>query len=373
MKFCFFGNISGALNDQTPGGGELQIALLAKALALAGHEVIIVDPYSDSDFTTSEGIRLIRVPGWNKGIRGMRLFTHRIPALKKALFEQKADFYYVRMRSYLHLVVYNVCRKVKGKFMVAAASDLDVMSLWEKAKHEYFPKFNLFRLMSNYIPSDIVYKYLLKNSDYVLLQHSGQKPENFKVKGEVLVYPNIIDCSKISIVAKKREDYFVHVGALTYLKGSKNLEKLLDIINERCNVMVIGHPADRRSKHMAVRLKERPNVIYKGWLKHKAAIENIAGSKALINTSNFEGFPNIFLEAWATGTPVISLNVDPGNILEKFQLGVCCKGDLNKMKFYMENLDANSFCRENLISYIREHHDFSTAADRFIKTVLKRK
>ena len=33
MKICFWGDIAGALTGNTSGGGELQIALLAKALA----------------------------------------------------------------------------------------------------------------------------------------------------------------------------------------------------------------------------------------------------------------------------------------------------------------------------------------------------
>jgi len=56
----------------------------------------------------------------------------------------------------------------------------------------------------------------------------------------------------------------------------------------------------------------------------------------VINTSNFEGFPNIFLEAWATGVPVISLNVDPGNVIKKRRLGICCEGSLERMKAAIE-------------------------------------
>ena len=43
MKICFWGNIAGALKAKPDGGGELQIALLAKALAKAGHEVVVID------------------------------------------------------------------------------------------------------------------------------------------------------------------------------------------------------------------------------------------------------------------------------------------------------------------------------------------
>jgi hypothetical protein len=110
MKFCFFGNISNSLQGQTKGGGELQIALLAKALVLKGHEVVIIDPYASESFVTEEGIQLVNVPAWNKGVRGIRLFQYRIPALYKLLKAQMADYYYVRMRSYMHLITYKAAK-----------------------------------------------------------------------------------------------------------------------------------------------------------------------------------------------------------------------------------------------------------------------
>ena len=179
MKFCFFGEISEALKGHTKGGGELQIALLAKALVLNGHDVVVVDPYSKESFVTYEGIQLINLPGWNKGIRGLRLFFNRIPKLRKLLINQKADYYYVRMRSYLHIIPYWAARKNKSKFILGIACDLDLLSFGKKFKYEYKANFNLFKLLTVHIPADIAHDYLLRKSDYVILQHSGQSFKSF--------------------------------------------------------------------------------------------------------------------------------------------------------------------------------------------------
>jgi glycosyltransferase involved in cell wall biosynthesis len=42
----------------------------------------------------------------------------------------------------------------------------------------------------------------------------------------------------------------------------------------------------------------------------------------LLSTSEGEGFPSVFLEAWAHGTPVASLTVNPDRLITRKGLGV---------------------------------------------------
>ncbi len=369
MKFCFWGNISGALIGKTLGGAELQIALLAKSLAMQGNEVAIIDPYIDESFTTKEGIRVINIPGWNKGLVGIRLFFNRIPALYKVLKDQNADFYYVRMRAYLHFVSYLACKKVKGKFIVATAHDLDLASFRERFKNSYATKLNLFKFLTLYLPNDWVFDYLLKKADYVIVQHEDQKSCVKNTKGSIAVFRNIFDSSNLPSKCSKSGDYYIHAGTLTVLKGSLNLYRLVKSMDKSIRIVVIGDYYDRRSKTIYKKLQEFENVEVKGRLGHKDTIQCMAQAKALINTSNYEGFPNIFLEAWATGIPVISLNVNPGNVFGKFQLGVCCNGDLDQMKEYIETGALDNLQQEPMKAYVSEFHGFDTAAERFLKII----
>ncbi|MBS1921527.1 MAG: glycosyltransferase family 4 protein [Bacteroidetes bacterium] len=371
MKFCFWGDISGALKGKTKGGAELQIALLAKALALNGHEVVIVDPYSKESFVTAEGIKLVNIPDWNKGIRGLRFFTNRVSALRKKLEEQKADYYYVRIKSYLHLIAYRACRKVNGKFIIALASHFDTLGIWEKFKNDRKAKFPLWELLSNGIPNYFAYKYLFKKADFIVLQHSGQnvRHQGFKKKNKIFVFPNIIEYKCIPKGKENPANYFVFVGSLTVLKGSINLFKLLGILDESCHIVVVGQPGDKRSKRIVEALCGKTNISFTGRVDHLQALKFISESKALINTSNFEGFPNIFLEAWASGIPVISLNVNPDNIINKNNLGVYCDGDILMMKHCIQTWNTGKFSKENMISYIKKFHDFSTAGERFLENL----
>lgn len=366
MKFCFWGNIAGALRGRNPGGAELQIALLAKALALKGHEVVVVDPYSKESFITEEGVRLIHLPKWNKGIRGFRLFIYRIPGLRKIFRREKADYYYVRMRSYMNLLPYLAARKNKSKFIMGVASDLDVLSFGKKFKYNYKKNFNLIDLLITHIPNDFIHRYLLKRSDFVMLQHSGQAIKSKHNKSRQFIYPNIMEPHKGSLGTETSGDYYMYVGALSMLKGADNLLKLIDTVKESVSFLIVGFPRSGKPEKFYEKLRGRKNVILAGRKPHSETLELISKAKAIINTSYYEGFSNVFLEAWSVGIPVISLNVNPGEIFEKFGLGICCYGDLNRMKQAIESDELATIDKNNLKSYISTFHNFDTAADRFI-------
>jgi len=161
----------------------------------------------------------------------------------------------------------------------------------------------------------------------------------------------------------------VYVGTLTLLKGADNLYQLIKMIDKKYTIMIIGQPCDSRSKKILEQINKIENVVIKGRLSHNETIQLIANAKALINTSNYEGFPNVFLEAWATGVPVISLKVNPGNVFNKYNLGVCCESDLKKMKTCIESDEIAGINKERLISYVHEFHDCNSAGERFLNLI----
>jgi glycosyltransferase involved in cell wall biosynthesis len=180
------------------------------------------------------------------------------------------------------------------------------------------------------------------------------------------LFPNIIDDSDFPVIENPSKDYYIHVGTLTIIKGINNLYELVNMLDKNNPIVIVGNAGDSKSKKILSKIAENKNVIFKGSLSHSETIKWIANSKGLINTSNYEGFPNIFLEAWATGVPVISLNVNPGDVFNRYELGACCNGDMNKMKNHIESGDIVNIDKKKLIAYVAAVHGFATAADRFL-------
>lgn len=366
MKFCFVASVSATLRGKAIGGAELQITLLAKALAGKGHDVVIVDYEADEAFVTEEGVKVIPVPEWHTGIKGLRLFTRQLPALYRALIAQKADFYYVRMRAIFNIVPYLAARKNKAKFIVALAHDLDVAGFRERFRHEYRQKFSLIKFLTLYLPNDLVFDYTIRRADYVTLQHKGQYLRSRRFKGKQAVFRNIFDYREMKTPQVIPGDFFVLAGSLTMLKGIGNLLELVKKMKPAVKLIVIGEPRGEKAESVYRQLSQFPNVELKGRLPHADTINHIASAKALVSTSNFEGFPNIFLEAWACGVPVISLHVNPGDVINEFSLGKFFNGDYTAMAECINTNGTGEINSAQLKAYISNYHDFERAADRFI-------
>ncbi len=68
-------------------------------------------------------------------------------------------------------------------------------------------------------------------------------------------------------------------------------------------------------------LLAQPNIKFLGRVSPEEAQQTIAKAALLLSTSDEEGFPNTFLQAWASGTPVLGLGVDPDQVVSRERLG----------------------------------------------------
>ena len=63
------------------------------------------------------------------------------------------------------------------------------------------------------------------------------------------------------------------------------------------------------------------NVVVRGRINDSELFGAYQNASMLINTSDFEGIPITFDEAWACELPVVSLRVDPDGIIARNGLG----------------------------------------------------
>jgi glycosyltransferase involved in cell wall biosynthesis len=359
MKICFWGDNASALEGNPAGGGELQMALLAKALVKSGHKVVFLDYNISEGFVTSEGVEVKCITGYNDGIRFLRAFR-RLQLIYLVLKNQKADVYYCRIRDFRHILAFWASRKVNAKFILALASDLDVKDTRARLKYLYFAETAGAWWLFNGLLSEIVYSWLLRNSDLVLVQHEGQK-KSLRQKGisSTILY-NLIEMNNVPVSKKDERNDFCYVGSLDRRKGFVDFFNLVKS-SQLYNYKIIGSPRDKTGEKYFDKLKMLKNATLLGRLNHSDTLSHIAGSRALISTSPLEGFPNIFIEAWACGIPVLSLYVDPGNVIEREGLGFVAKGDIMRLSSAMAEIRITTELETRMKAYVFQNHVLNEA------------
>jgi glycosyltransferase involved in cell wall biosynthesis len=73
-----------------------------------------------------------------------------------------------------------------------------------------------------------------------------------------------------------------------------------------------------------------------------------------LSTSDEEGFPNTFLQAWAAGTPVVSLTIDPDNLIKRNVLGKV-SGTIERAITDIKELIGSPETREAISSRVRRY------------------
>lgn len=354
MKICTWGDVGSALEGKTSGGGELQIALLAKALVKSGHEVVIIDFLMQKDIITEDGIKVLTVKGYNNDSKYFRFFS-LIPKLYSALKAQNADIYYSQIREFRQLLPCMAARKVHGKFVLQLASDLDAMNIWMRLKYDYLTRFEGLYWFLKVFLTELIFPALVRKADTVLVQHEGQKNILIKKGIKSIIFNNLIELNEIPLVENAVRQDFSYVGALDKRKGFAEFFKLVEKA-PFATFKVIGQPRDRTGFLYYEKLKSFKNVTLFGSLSHTETMYHIFNSKALISTSPMEGFPNIFIEAWACGIPVLSLSFDPGDIIKKVGLGFVADGDLDKLVNEMRSIQNTEEFSKKAKSFVDRNY-----------------
>ena len=91
-------------------------------------------------------------------------------------------------------------------------------------------------------------------------------------------------------------------------------------------------------------------------------------AKIFISTSIYEGFPNTFVQAAKNSTPIVSLNINPDNILNDFFIGfhsqnfAQLKDDLKTLLYDKQLYNKIS---NNSYEYAKDNHNIEKIGQQF--------
>ena len=167
-------------------------------------------------------------------------------------------------------------------------------------------------------------------------------------------------------------DAFLWVGRMEAYKRPHEFLALAEALPEvRFRLVATpGHLDDSSLKERAARI---PNLEWMGPRPRAELLGLMDSAVALVSTSEVEGMPNVFLEAWARGVPTLALDVDPDGLIESEGLGIWAKGDRAELAERTAELWSDRAVREAIsrrcTAYVRREHDIERALDRLEETL----
>ncbi len=117
------------------------------------------------------------------------------------------------------------------------------------------------------------------------------------------------------------------------------------------------------------RIAQLTNVTFLPNLSLAEVEETFQGALLLINTSQYEGFPNTYIQAAASGVPIVSLAVDPDRVLAQHRIGSCTSGDFEAMVETVRRFGQDERLREDYARrarvYAMGNHSLEVAVARW--------
>jgi len=298
------------VDNVNTGGEEVQHSLLAKALSQAGIDVsVVTGDFGQEDGSRHHGVRIHKSFKMTAGLPGARMLYPRLTHLLRALRRADADVYYVSCAGPVVGYVAAYCKLYRKRFVFRAAIDADceLQPLYLKHRHE--------------LP---IYRFGLRNTQTRLVQSEKQRSSlarNYGLDSEIAGM--LVDWPETRLPMQYRP---VDVLWLANLKPAKRPDWIPSVCDQLPGLAIQiagGKDANRPDLYdlVSTYASSYSNVEFHGAVPYTRSIELFDQTKIFINTSEFEGFPNTYLQSWARGIPVVA-TYDPDGLIQKRGLGV---------------------------------------------------
>jgi glycosyltransferase involved in cell wall biosynthesis len=315
MKICFLGIdnlpvLAPQLGRAAVGGESVQQTLLARALARRGHDVSMVSAdLGQPEGVRWDGVRVHKAYRPHAGIPVLRFLHPRWTGLWSALARADADLYYTSCAGMQVGLLALHCARHGRRFVFRAASDADC----EPA-----------RLLVRYARDRKLYEFGLRRAHAVLAQSRAQAAALERHYGRAARVAAMLVERQPDAAARD-----IDVLWVSNVRRVKRPDRILALARRLPHVRVhmVGGPLPgeealfRETRCLA---DELSNVTFHGPLPYREAAALYARARLLVNTSDVEGFPNAYLQAWVQGVPVIAL-LDPDGVIAREGLGVAAR------------------------------------------------
>jgi len=358
MKVCFLSlNSYPVLTGKNlgyAGGAEVEQVHLGRKLVTKGHDVCFVTyRHGQNQIENMGGIKVIKTYEREKAEEINALLKYRFiwSSLKKA----NADIYFHEAGATGVLPLF--CSMNGKKFVHRIASDAVVLSKPLSGDYSFERK--------------IVDMLEIKRADVVIAQSEFQRrilKERFG--GKSVVIKNGLMIPKVNC-EKQGPPIVLWVASISSVKRPHLFVELAKSIPCARFEMVGGKTEEDPQLYdeITAAAQRLPNLRFHGFVPYHKVNRYFGRASIFVNTSSIEGFPNTFIQAWAHYTPVVTLKVDPDNIIQNEKLGFR-SGTFKQLVSDVETLLRDEKLRkimgERARKYAEREHDARKTVKKYV-------
>jgi glycosyltransferase involved in cell wall biosynthesis len=291
------------------GGMQVQQTLLGRQLVKRGFDVsMVVADLGQEDGASWDGITTWRTFKPDAGFPVVRYIHPRWTGIWSALKRADADIYYVSGVGMMLGVVAMFARRYGRKYVYRLASTSDC-----------HPD----TICVKYWRDRQLYAYGLNRADLVLSQTVEQQRLMLRHYGRTsLVVPSLLEQPGRCDRFEERSVDVLWVGAMRPLKRPGLLLDLARRLPHLKFEIAGGPSSDGVELFDAIRREAEslPNVRFLGPVPFHDVRTLFERSRLLVSTSEVEGVPNTYLQAWGHGVPVVAY-LDPEHVIANNGLG----------------------------------------------------
>jgi glycosyltransferase involved in cell wall biosynthesis len=344
----------------TPGGAQRQQYIISKELKNKGHQIsFIVGDFGQNSVETIDQIKFIN---------GAPTQSSNVLSDGKSLIElvwsmstANSDLYLVRGSPKLATATYYIAQMLRKPFIFRLANDSDVDPQYLEEKYSK--------------PMRYLFQNTISGAAEVMVQTNRQK-NMLKQRMDInpLVVPNGYDVPPSEeLVPHKDREGILWVGSSD--QEQKKPERFLELADQLPNksFKMISKPLPTDKgyhKILQQKAEKRSNLLFLGEISPNKVHKHYQKAKFLVNTSDYEGFPNTFLEAWRYETPVISLYFDPDDLLKSTDIGIHSEDMTNMIDdvvYLNESVDERMKMGKAGRNHVVENHSLERVVDKYEK------
>jgi glycosyltransferase involved in cell wall biosynthesis len=340
------------------GGSELRAWRFASGLADRGHTISLIS-FEDYELPAAVigATRLIRQPALKSRRRwfSRRRETDGRGAYETAWAYADADAYVVFGVAEYSAMLASWCRRRGRPLVLLSGSDLDFSA-------EYRPdntSLNPYGSRCN-----ICYEAVMTATVIVVQTEKQRRLARERFGRDVRVIANPIEQPSVPLEPASRRN-ILWVGKSDAIKRPELACAVARLCPDVAFRLIVNRVGDGAFERLLAQAPSNVTIIE--CVRPADMHQEYSMAFALLNTSLLEGFPNSVLEAGSFGVPLLSLSVDPDEIISREGGGALADGDIAELAALVRRYHADSAMAQaagrRLQHYVRQHHEASARID----------